>query len=278
MNFTNRIIKILDTPISRVLLKQLIYIGYKRKGIKIEGVQAHNQFNAWEFRIEGVSYLSSGPGWVYEYGYLLDQLKALSGHAYLPKAGDVVFDIGAGVGEETIIFSKLVGDTGKVFSIEAHPRTFKALAYLVEVNGLSNVFPVNVAFSNEKGAVEIDDSENSLANSILPSTKDKSFKVTAVTFDEFVSANQIKSIDLVKMNVEGAEQLIIKGMINSLPIIKHLAISCHDFRYKNGESEFFKTKEIVLKFLRDYDFIISTQDTKDYMVDDYVYATNPRAL
>ncbi|MCU0344710.1 MAG: FkbM family methyltransferase [Ignavibacterium sp.] len=278
MNFTNRIIKILDTPISRGLLKQLIYIGYKRKGIKIEGVQAHNQFNAWEFRIEGVSYLSSGPGWVYEYGYLLDQLKALSGHAYLPKAGDVVFDIGAGVGEETIIFSKLVGDTGKVFSIEAHPRTFKALAYLVEVNGLSNVFPVNVAFSNEKGAVEIDDSENSLANSILPSTKDKSFKVTAVTFDEFVSANQIKSIDLVKMNVEGAEQLIIKGMINSLPIIKHLAISCHDFRYKNGESEFFKTKEIVLKFLRDYDFIISTQDTKDYMVDDYVYATNPRAL
>jgi FkbM family methyltransferase len=278
MNFTNRIIKILDTPISRGLLKQLIYIGYKRKGIKIEGVQAHNQFNAWEFRIEGVSYLSSGPGWVYEYGYLLDQLKALSGHAYLPKAGDVVFDIGAGVGEETIIFSKLVGDTGKVFSIEAHPRTFKALAYLVEVNGLSNVFPVNVAFSNEKGAVEIDDSENSLANSILPSTKDKSFKVTAVTFDEFVSANQIKSIDLVKMNVEGAEQLIIKGMINSLSIIKHLAISCHDFRYKNGESEFFKTKEIVLKFLRDYDFIISTQDTKDYMVDDYVYATNPRAL
>ncbi len=278
MNFTNRIIKILDTPISRGLLKQLIYIGYKRKGIKIEGVQAHNQFNAWEFRIEGVSYLSSGPGWVYEYGYLLDQLKALSGHAYLPKAGDVVFDIGAGVGEETIIFSKLVGDTGKVFSIEAHPRTFKALAYLVEVNGLSNVFPVNVAFSNAKGAVEIDDSENSLANSILPSTKDKSFKVTAVTFDEFVSANQIKSIDLVKMNVEGAEQLIIKGMINSLPIIKHLAISCHDFRYKNGESEFFKTKEIVLKFLRDYDFIISTQDTKDYMVDDYVYATNPRAL
>ncbi|MCU0367688.1 MAG: FkbM family methyltransferase [Cyclobacteriaceae bacterium] len=278
MNFTNRIIKILDTPISRGLLKQLIYIGYKRKGIKIEGVQAHIQFNAWEFRIEGVSYLSSGPGWVYEYGYLLDQLKALSGHAYLPKAGDVVFDIGAGVGEETIIFSKLVGDTGKVFSIEAHPRTFKALAYLVEVNGLSNVFPVNVAFSNEKGAVEIDDSENSLANSILPSTKDKSFKVTAVTFDEFVSANQIKSIDLVKMNVEGAEQLIIKGMINSLSIIKHLAISCHDFRYKNGESEFFKTKEIVLEFLRYYDFIISTQDTKDYMVDDYVYATNPRAL
>jgi FkbM family methyltransferase len=276
MSVTNKIIRILDKPISRFLLKQLVYVGYRKRGIKIEKVQAHDEFNAWEFRIEGVSYLSTGAGWVYDYAYLLAQLKGLSGHAYLPKSGDVVFDIGAGVGEETIVFSKLVGENGKIYSIEAHPRTFKALDYLVAVNGLRNVKPVSIAFSNERGTVEIDDSENSLANSILPTPKQKSFQVPAVTFDEFVTVNGISSIDLVKMNVEGAEQLIIKGMVKSLPIIKHLAISCHDFRYKNGESEFFKTKEIVMKFLGDYGFIIRTQDTKDNMVDDFVYATNPR--
>ncbi|GCC52046.1 hypothetical protein SanaruYs_22780 [Chryseotalea sanaruensis] len=271
----NSIIQVLDNPPTRWILRMLIFLRYKQRGRKIEAVKSHKDFGAWEFRIDGVSYLSSGPGWAYDYEYLLTQLKELSGYAYLPIKGDTVIDIGAGVGEETIIFSDLVGSGGKVYSVEAHPKTFRALSYLVAVNDLKNVVHSNVALSDIAGTVSIDDSDNSLANTILSTPKKKAFEVDAETFDDFVERNNIDRIDLVKMNVEGAEQLIIRGMQRSLSRIKHMAISCHDFRYKNGESEFFKTKDIVLQFLEKSNFVVVTQNTANSMVDDYVYAYNP---
>jgi len=275
MTLGNTIIKTINKPQTRRLLKSIIYWRYKQRGKKIELVNFHEEFDAWEFKIDGVSYLGSGPGWVYDKDYLHAQLKQLSGFAYMPKYGDTVIDIGAGVGEETIIFSSLVGNTGRVFAIEAHPKTYKALQYLVKSNNLDNVISSNLALSDKSGTVSIEDSDNSLGNSILPVSKGNTFTIQAETFDDFVERNNIQTIDFLKMNVEGAEQLIVKGMLKSLKRIKHLAISCHDFRFRQGESEFFKTKQIVVDFLTSNNFKIATQKSSVLMVDDYVYAVNP---
>ncbi len=259
----------------RSLLIMLIFFQYRIRGKRIEKVAFHKQFGAWEFRIAGTSYLSSGPGWVYDYDYLIDQFRKLSGFHYMPENGDTVVDVGAGVGEETIILSQRVGPTGKVFAIEAHPRTFQALSYLKEVNRLNNTFLSDKALSDQPGTIQIEDSDNSLANSIIHSGSIRTYSVSAETFDQFVERNNIASIDFLKMNVEGAEQLIIKGMINSLPKIKRLAISCHDFRFHQGESEFFKTKEIVSRFFQDHGFRVKIRNTSVPMVDDYLFAINP---
>lgn len=275
MTIGNLIIKSLNKQATRGLLKSIIYWRYRQLGKKIDLVNFHEEFDAWEFRIDGVSYLGSGPGWVYDKDYLYSQLRQLSGFAYLPKYGDTVIDIGAGVGEETIVFSSLVGATGKVFAVEAHPKTFKALQYLVKSNKLSNVISSNLALSDKAGMVNIEDSDNSLGNSILQVSKTNTFTIQSETFDDFVERHNIQSIDFLKMNVEGAEQLIVKGMLKSLKRIKHLAISCHDFRFRKGESEFFKTKQIVVDFLTSNNFKISTQHSSVSMVDDYVYGINP---
>jgi len=275
MTIGNSIIKSINKPATRGLLKSIIYWRYKQRGKKIDLVNFHKEFDAWEFRIDGVTYLGSGPGWVYDKDYLHEQLKQLSGFAYMPKYGDTVIDIGAGVGEETIIFSSLVGATGKVFAVEAHPKTYKALQYLVKSNNLGNVISSNLALSDKAGTVNIEDSDNSLGNSILQVSNRNTFAIQAETFDDFVERNNIQSIDFLKMNVEGAEQLIVKGMVKSMKRIKHLAISCHDFRFRQGESEFFKTKQMVVDFLTCNKFKISTQHSSVSMVDDYVYGINP---
>lgn len=236
----------------------------------------HERFRGWEFLIAGKSYLSTGPGWAYDYNYLLEQLKNLSGYEYIPNIGDVVIDVGAGLGEETTIFSDLVGDSGKVFAVEAHPITYEGLRYMIEKNSLSNVIAQNVAFADKNGTMEIEDSDNSLANSIVTATSLKLFKIPSITFDEFLVQHHIDRVSFVKMNVEGAEQLIIHGMVNSLNKIKHIAISCHDFRADNGESEFFRTKRIVIDFLTKNNFRISTRESQVNMIDDYVYAVNSR--
>src|SRR5438876_11003840 len=44
-------------------------------------------------------------------------------HAYTPRPGDIVFDVGAGIGAETLLFSRLVGPSGRVISLEPPPRT-----------------------------------------------------------------------------------------------------------------------------------------------------------
>lgn len=275
MPIGNTLIRVLNRPVTRGLLEKIIYARYIQKGQKIERVKYHDEFDAWEFRVEGTSYLSSGPGWVYTNAYLLDQLKRLSGFDYMPQNGDVVVDVGAGVGEETIIFSSLVGVTGKVYSVEAHPKTFRALSYLVLSNSLKNVIASNLALSDKSGTVKIEDTNNSLGNSILQVTNSNVFTIPAETFDEFVERHNIQRIDFLKMNVEGAEQLIIKGMDKNIQYIKHLSISCHDFRYHQGESIFFKTKELVTQFLLKHNFKIRTQRSTNAMLDDYMYATNP---
>lgn len=276
MVIVSSILKALNRGIFRNILRPLIFLGYKVHGKQIEHVKYHAQFRAWEFRIAGRTFLSTGPGWAYDYDYLYQQFKALSGNQYNHQPGDVVVDIGAGVGEETIVLSNLVGDKGKVFAIEAHPITYKALVYLVDTNRLSNVVTKNIAFSDKPGVVSIEDSDNSLANSIMTATGRNSFDVKAVTFDDFIEGQNIEAISFVKMNVEGAEQLIIKGMQRALPKIKCMAISCHDFRFKQGESEFFKTKQIVIDFLTANHFTVFMQQSKIDMVDDYVYAVNLR--
>jgi len=64
---------------------------------------------------------------------------------YVPRMGDVVMDVGAGVGEETLTFSRAVGSCGKVICIEAHPRTYLCLEKLIQYNNLRNTVALHQA-------------------------------------------------------------------------------------------------------------------------------------
>ena len=64
---------------------------------------------------------------------------------YLVKPGDSVLDIGANVGWYTNHLSLLVGEPGKVYSIEPIPETFALLRAVVGELGLSNVESLNYA-------------------------------------------------------------------------------------------------------------------------------------
>ena len=86
---------------------------------------------------------------------------------YRPKAGDVVVDVGAGIGEDSVVFGKLVGSGGRTVAIEAHPATFSALEATVGRSGLTNVVPVQRAIADKDGLLRIGDSD---ATSPTPSS------------------------------------------------------------------------------------------------------------
>ncbi len=142
-----------------------------------------------------------------------------------------IVDIGAGTGTEAVVFSDLVSKNGKVYAIEAHPETYYSLEQLVSKGKYDNVVPCQMAIGNKEGVVFIDSLEDHEKNSVLNGEVDNgtSTPVRMMSLDEFVSLNGIKEIDFLKVNIEGAEMLMIEGMKESVHIIKNAAISCHDF-------------------------------------------------
>jgi FkbM family methyltransferase len=122
--------------------------------------------------------------------------------SYQPKAGDVIIDVGAGIGAETYFLSKAVGPFGKVVSIEAHPETYNCLSKLCEYNKLANVIPLNLAIHADESSAFINDPDNHIAASIV-GTK-KGFEVPGTSLDILVERLGISEIAFIKMNIEGS--------------------------------------------------------------------------
>jgi FkbM family methyltransferase len=196
-------------------------------------------------------------------------------HAYEPRPGDVVLDVGAGVGDTTLLFSKLVGSTGRVVAIEAHPATFGWLERVCLLNGLENVAALQLAVSDREGELLISD-DDTLENTVLDERGDvPSVAVRARRLDDVVPELGIEQIDLLKMNIEGAERLALRGMEETLARIRHACISCHDFMADRGGPDEMRTQAFVMDFLAARGFVVTTRDHRVGWIRSYVYGTRP---
>ena len=196
-------------------------------------------------------------------------------HGYTPGPGDTVFDVGAGIGAETLLFSHLVGATGHVVSIEAHPRTYERFTRLCAVNRLTNVTAVQAAASSTDGEAVITDLDHHLQNTIVEA--DSGVAVRACRIDTVARERGITRIDLLKMNIEGAERFAVEGLTGIIGSIRHVCISCHDFLADGGGSDQLRTKAHVRAFLVDHGFRVTTrEDAPEPWTRDYLYGTNTR--
>lgn len=195
-------------------------------------------------------------------------------YGYEPGEGDIVFDIGAGVGAETLLFSRLVGTSGRVVALEAHPGTFDRLALLCRLNGLANVVPLQVAAADADGQLSISDANEHVANTILDGGAG-GIAVPARRLDSVATELGITHVDLLKMNIEGGEHDALAGMQELIEHTRHVCISCHDFLAEQGGSERLRTKVFVRDFLLEHGFSLrSRNDAKDPWTRDYVYGVN----
>lgn len=145
------------------------------------------------------------------------------------KEGMIVVDIGANVGYFTLIAAKLVGKSGIVYAFEPEPTNYELLCKNIEVNGYTNVIPIQKAVSNRNGKAKIWCDKINFASpsfsrdNVLVFLKDNileknSFvEVETITLDEFLK-NTVRNakVDIIKIDVEGAEGLIIDGAKQAL--------------------------------------------------------------
>ena len=194
--------------------------------------------------------------------------------AYTPGPGDTVLDLGAGMGEEAPTFSRLVGARGRVLCVEAHPQTYAQLTACCELNGLTNVHCEQAALADAPGEVRI--AERAGPSHVGAAiTADRGVVVPAETVDELVARLGVEQVDLLKMNIEGAERLAIAAMDDTLARTRHLAISCHDFLVPlfGADPDEVSTFDLVRDFLAARGFEVTTRpDDPRPWIPYYVYA------
>ncbi len=148
--------------------------------------------------------------WLIYFGIKAEPREKLYG---LIKPAMHILDIGANIGETSMAFSKLTGVNGSVYSFEPDPQTFERLKKHLELNGCSNVIPVNKGLGKEEGELFLEEGENnSGGNRISPGQQAKQGKkIVITTMDKFAKANSISKIDFIKIDVEGYEYHVLLG-------------------------------------------------------------------
>jgi len=132
----------------------------------------------------------------------------------LVQPGMTVLDIGANVGQYTMIASRLVGQRGAVHSFEPEPSNFACLSRGVRLNGRANVRCNQIALADRQGTATLhlaSESRNAGAHSLAAThhSTGSVVEVTIGTLDEYAAT--LAALDVVKLDVEGAELAVLRG-------------------------------------------------------------------
>src|SRR5262245_23053082 len=169
-------------------------------------------------------------------------------HVYEPRPGDVVLDVGAGVGHQTLLFARLVGSSGRVVAVEAHPGTYEWLVRLCTLNDLANVVPIHCAAWDADGELRISDVDSYQENTVIDAAG-AGVTVPARRLDGLAGELGITHVDLLAMNIEAAEGAALTGMGSLLGATRHVSIACHDYLAERRGSDEWRTRAFVTELL-----------------------------
>ena len=130
--------------------------------------------------------------------------------------GDICLDIGANIGWYTTLFQKLVGENGQVHAFEPVPPAFENLQRNAQLNSPPhNIKLNNFALGNEEKPVVLHVFSGLPSGHASISAFDHSdfqvFPSLMRPLDSYISENALGDVSFVKIDVEGAELMVLKG-------------------------------------------------------------------
>ncbi|MET8247377.1 FkbM family methyltransferase [Streptomyces sp. NPDC005202] len=140
------------------------------------------------------------------------------------RPGDTFVDVGANVGIFSVLGARLVGDQGRVVAIEASPVFHQRLLQQARLNGCRNIRAVNaaVADSHKTLSFTLASSRNMGANSIVPyqGPAESTFDIDALPLPELLDPEEIANARIIKIDVEGAEGGVVRGLAPILDTLR----------------------------------------------------------
>ena len=145
------------------------------------------------------------------------------------RPGQTFLDCGANVGYFSIVAGHRVGPTGRVLAVEANPTTFGLLSDNLRLNGFGD--GVHCALTNEPGDVTLHmsraggDVYSSLRREGINNGQDvESFVVPGRLLDDVLADRKIDRVDMVKVDIEGAELDVLRSAPRLMEIDRPLII------------------------------------------------------
>lgn len=141
------------------------------------------------------------------------------------REGDVVLDAGANVGDFTVEAAQRAGPHGCVIAVEPNPLLWPYLEWNVNQNGLTNVKIVQCALGKPGSYVLIqEDDGGTVGSTTAPHGSGTPVQVKGL--DELLLELGCKQVDVVKMDIEGAELAALSGFAG-LPDARCVAVELH---------------------------------------------------
>ncbi len=132
------------------------------------------------------------------------------------RPGMTIVDIGANVGFYTALFSQLVAPRGTVYAFEPDPFCSGILRDRIRTLPLQNVHVESAALGETEGEVTLWCSNRDRAENRIypfdPKVPVETVQVAALRLDTYCRTHHIDHIDAVKIDVEGAEVSVLRGM------------------------------------------------------------------
>ncbi len=141
----------------------------------------------------------------------------------LVKPGMCCIDVGANLGFFSVLLGSLCGPDGQVISLEPFPAAFSLLVRNIRENHLENVVaPLQLAAHETDGKAtmcyQADEANDNFGSMFVPHADSKmrsshaTVSIQCQRLDDLIKSGQGIRVDLVKIDVEGSEPYVLRGM------------------------------------------------------------------
>jgi FkbM family methyltransferase len=134
----------------------------------------------------------------------------------LLRPGMVVIDVGANIGMYAMLSARAVGPSGTVFAFEPVPHVYERLSANLALSGIVNATPHPIALSDTTGTASFYLGRNDSMGSLCRAQTAEAIEVPTETLDGFLERHGVTRVDAVKIDAEGAEMRIVRGMCRLL--------------------------------------------------------------
>lgn len=153
---------------------------------------------------------------------------------FIPQPGWTVVDIGAHVG---VFAARQARRGAHVYAFEPNPDCYRRLRRTIAANGLDHkvhTFPVAVGAAAGTGTMKVPAGWTQSGKVVVGASSDAAPSVAIIALDDIIPTLDISRIDLLKIDVEGAEVEVLRGATQTLPMVARVVLEYHTLDLLGG--------------------------------------------